>query len=370
MGYRLDDFDRDILEFRPRIDYVEPDQKPGEIEGVDYPQLEDIQDARSKIKRLAHAVNVLAGAMQARVDSKAEDMVITLDPNVDQDAIQAMRRRYPGADPTKITYAQYRTCKDGLRAHGEEVAKQAIITPEQVARARDDLYAGGLIGGGAPGRDRSAILRSGGVISPTTGTDGPIGAGGGTGTGGTGRGFGLNATGLGDGLGDKSKPGAYGLGSPLSSTGGAQTDSNAGTGDGGGLPEDTIGGGGGRPPIPGGYDKENAGSGGFRPELNSNGQIIQPLDIETMQIDLICILVNFVWKNFIKVVLTSLPFPVGPPMNLLPDKLCDPGLDFEIPGLFILGQKPDDLLTGKAAATATERILTAAAEVAGEIINE
>jgi len=338
MGYRLDDFDRSILEFRPKIAFVEPDQKPGEIEGIDYPQIEDVQDAREKIKRLANAVNVLAGAVQARVDSKAKDMFISLDPTVDQDAIQAMKRRYPGADPTKITYDQYRECKNGLRAHGEEVAKQAIVTPEQVAKARDDLYAGGLIGTNAPGSNRSALLRTGGVTPQTTG------AGIGVGTGADR--FGLRSTGLGKGLGDKNQDNNEDTDPPADRTG--------------------VGPGGNKRPGFGGYDKADAGSGGFRPELNTSGQIIQPMDVEKMQVDLICILVNYIWKNYIKAILINLPFPVGPPMRLLPDQLCDPGFDYELPGLLLLGDEPDDLLSGKAAAQAVQELVADVANITGE----
>lgn len=317
MGYRLDDFDRSILEFRPKIAFVEPDQKPGKIEGIDSPQLEDVQDAREKIKRLANAVNVLAGAVQARVDSKAKDISIALDPVVDQDAIQAMKRRFPDADPTKITYAQYRECKNGLRTHGEDVAKQAIVTPEQVEKARDDLYAGGLIGTDSPGSNRSAILRTGGVTPQTTDA-------------GTAR-FGLPASGL--------------TSSSLLPSDPTSPDAR--------VDRAGISSGGNKRPIPGGYTKDD---GSFRPELNDKGQIINPVNVEKMQVDLICILVNYVWKNYIKEILISLPFPVGPPMRLLPDKLCDPGFDFEIPGLLLLGEEPDDLLTGKAAAKAAEEL--------------
>lgn len=338
MGYRLDDFDRSILEFRPKIAFVEPDQKPGEIEGIDYPQLEDVQDAREKIKRLANAVNVLAGAVQARVDNKAKDMFITLDPTVDQDTIQAMKRRFPGADSTKITYAQYRECKNGLRTHGEEVAKQAIVTPEQVEKARDDLYAGGLIGTNAPGSNRSAILRTGGVIPQTTGTDVVTGAGTGTGR------FGLAASGLGD----------DGLGTD-------PDQDRAGTGQ----DRTGVGSGGNKRPDFGGYGK---GDGSFRPELNNNGQIIQPMNVEKMQVDLICILVNYIWKNYIKEILIKLPFPVGPPMNLLPDRLCDPGFDYELPGLLLLGDEPDDLLSGKAATEAVQELTAEAASITEEEI--
>ena len=248
MACRFDSTDRDILEFRPNIAFVEPDQQDGVIEGIDEVQFEDVQESRARIKKLATAVNTLATAVQARVDQRCEDMFITLDKDADAEAVSAMLRRFPGEDPYKITYSQYRACRSAIRAKGEEIGKQAIISPAQIEEARAKLAVGGA--------------------------------------------------------------GMY---------------------------------------TPGGFDKATTGSGGLRPERNTNSFIIPPVNIEKIQIDLICILVNYIWKNYIKKFLSGIPL-VGGAVLALPDKICDPGFDGDgLPGLYLLGDEPDDLLSGRTA---------------------
>lgn len=262
MGKKLDTNSRNILEFRPNIDFVEPEAEPAEITGIDAPQLEDITDQRREVKQLAKAVNVLATAIQAKADIKAQNMVIQLDPAADPAAIAAMNRKFPDADPTQITYAQYREAADDIRALANQIAQKALITPDEVAGARDDAD--------------KAIQN-------------------------------------------------------ISSTAAAQM---------------------------GGFGTEEARTGGLRPELQDRATIIPPLDIPSLQINLICILVNFIWKNFILPVFNAAKIPVANVSigSLLPRLLCDPGADIEIPGLFMLGDdKVPDLLSGKLAEDAAAK---------------
>lgn len=245
----LDEEDRDLLEFRPRIEFVEPPAERGVITPQAIPiQLEDIQAERQRVKQMARAVEVLATATQARLDDKAKNLTIRLDRLADQDAIQAMRRHFPGQDPNVITYEQWRKCQDEIRARGLEIARQALFTPEEIRAA-----------------------------------------------------------------GDAAQSGNFAIG---------------------------------------GYGTLETNSGALRPEVDRRSIIIPPINIEEMQIDLICILVNFIWKNFIKPIFRgiAIPPPFGPSIaDLLPDQLCDPGIDLDIPGLFILGNRVPDLLLGKTA---------------------
>jgi hypothetical protein len=257
MASKLDSESRNILTFKPNITFVEPDQQDGVIEGEDFVQLEDVQAGRQKIKKLAEAVNKLATGVQARVDQRASGIVIQLDSNADQDAIQAMRRRFPDADPTKITYDQYRQCRNGVIAKGIEIGDQALVRSKDVESANN-------------------ILAGSGRFSP------------------------------------------------------------------------------------GGYRTNESTNGGLRPELDTNAYIIPPINVEEVQISLICILVNFIWKNFIKATIVKAAPPVSFAFQGLPDKLCEVAASIDIPGLLILGEKPDDLLTGKVAAEAVDLITTAA----------
>jgi hypothetical protein len=241
MVKRLDQNDRDILQFRPNIEFVEPDAQPGTIEGEDVLPLEEILQERANLKKFAKAVNVMAAAVQARADERAKTLVIKLDPNVDIDAVQAMRRKFPDQDPTEIPYATYRSVRNDIRNKGIEIGRQAIIQPEEVRLARDEL--------------------------------------------------------------------------------------------------DSF--------IPGDFGTELANTGGLRPELDERAQVLSPINHTELQINLICMFVNFIWKTFIKKVFDAAKIPVANVSigDLLPNKLCNPGSEISVPGLAIVDQDESPLLS-------------------------
>lgn len=247
MVKRLDSEDRGILQFRPNIQFVEPEvepQAPNPIQVFqERDQLEDAISELGRLKSLATAVDALAGAVQARADLKARNMSILLDSSTDTDTVQAMLRHFPGEDPNRITFDQYRRCKDMLRQKGIDLAGQGIFSrPEDIQRARDAAQAAGT---------------------------------------------------------------------------------NAGT-------------------QLGGFNTEDAAAGLLRPELKNNFIIIPPLPIPEIQISLICILVNFIWAEFVKpFIVAAGGFPVGTAFSALPDEICDPGFDLQLPGLIILGKEPN-----------------------------
>jgi len=229
MGKRLDPRARGILEFRPNISFAEPEVQAGEITGLDAVQLEDVEDTRQSLKKLAKAVNVLATAIQAKADVKAKNMVVTLDPNVDVDTVAAMARKFPDADPTRITYQQYKIASDGIKSLGEEIGRQALITPEEVAAVRDDA-------------DLAQQNKVSAIISQM-----------------------------------------------------------------------------------GGFGTPEARDGSLRPERQERNQIIKPLDINAIQQDLECVLVNNIWEKFMfpAFQLAGIPYPISITIaDLLPSKLC------------------------------------------------
>jgi hypothetical protein len=142
MARRLDADSREILEFRPDIEFVEPPIGPGVITAAPpAASVEEVEAAVDRVTKLAQAVNALAAATQAKADIRAQDMVIRLDPAADARTIAAMKRVYPGADPFQITYDQYRHCKDNQRLKGEDIARKALISPEEIGDARKTVRA-------------------------------------------------------------------------------------------------------------------------------------------------------------------------------------------------------------------------------------
>lgn len=214
MSRRLDDTSRDILEFRPNIEFVEPEVQEGPIIPVSEPtNLQNVVKEADETRKLAKAVDTLAAALQAKADLRAKDMVVNLDPKVDAPTISSMRRLHPGADPTKITYPQYAQCKENQRKKGLDLGKQGLVTPEQVEKARA-------------------------ALDGTTGFDA-------------------------------------------------------------------------------GFNSEAAKTGGFRPEVNPDNQIIEPIEMEEFQDNLLRMLVNFLWKSFIKPVI-----PIPPGVPALPEEIA------------------------------------------------
>ena len=135
----LDPQNRDILEFRPDIGFIEPEVQPGENRAVeDGLQLEDIEASRDEVKRIATAVDVLSVAIQARVDERAKGLVIAVDPNIDIAVVQALERRFPSDSPSQITYEQYKNCKNCMKALGENTANDLLILPSHISGVKDD----------------------------------------------------------------------------------------------------------------------------------------------------------------------------------------------------------------------------------------
>jgi hypothetical protein len=147
MAKRLDDDSRNILEFRPDIDFVEPEVEPAVPRPVPEPlQPEEILEDIRKTKALAKAVSTLAATVQARADVKAQNMVISLDPKVDAPTIAAMKRMFPDDNPTE----EVQDAKENARNMFTDIeaAKQTGFfgTPEaREGGLRPDLFTRGQI---------------------------------------------------------------------------------------------------------------------------------------------------------------------------------------------------------------------------------
>lgn len=135
--------DKDILKFKPTIEFVEPEQEPVTPNPIKLPEEDntpqEVADRRNKIKKMADAVNKLASAVQNRIDDKAKNQIIRLDSNVDAQVMMSMMRTYPDADPNVITYDQYRNCKENLLEFGKKTAQKVVIDPDEVDKLRDEM---------------------------------------------------------------------------------------------------------------------------------------------------------------------------------------------------------------------------------------
>jgi len=122
MTKELDINSQEILERRPCVAYIEPPVITPPSVAIEPVVVQNV----NKVLQLAQAVNVLAEAVQARVDLRAGGMAIKTD---DPSVIAAMRRLHPNTNPTVITYDQYKQCKDNLRNRGENIGNNLFVSP-------------------------------------------------------------------------------------------------------------------------------------------------------------------------------------------------------------------------------------------------
>lgn len=133
---------RNILTFRPVIDFIEPAVEAAVPNPVEVPVvIDDIVEAekvRSELFNLAESVDVLATALQARIDLKAKDMVIDLDPIVDRAVLDAINRAHPDHDQNNIPYSMYKECREEIRLYADKQADKNNLTEKEVEDAGKD----------------------------------------------------------------------------------------------------------------------------------------------------------------------------------------------------------------------------------------
>ena len=135
---KLESSDRSILNFRPQIDYVEPEFE-GPMPAGRAPvgrEISDITEGWDKLDRVAKATALLAQAVQIQIDNRVGDFYISLDPNQDRHVIDALRRRFPESDPSRISYDQYKECRENLAERGQEFAANAMPTLDAIKGVR------------------------------------------------------------------------------------------------------------------------------------------------------------------------------------------------------------------------------------------
>lgn len=147
---------RDILTKRPVIEFVEPEQIPGEQTPEEL--LLIVDEARNRTLDLIQQykrLEKLTDIAQARIDRRAEPTVITLDVTQDVSICNAMTRVFgPDIDCTQITYAQYKQMID-LICNSVEVP---TLTSEGMQDALTDPFKKNFGGfGGAEGSLRPEL---------------------------------------------------------------------------------------------------------------------------------------------------------------------------------------------------------------------
>jgi len=168
VGHDFEDDDF-ILNYRPVIEYVEPGQEfpDNYMEEPAEPLLDDLRNQTQGLIDANEAVGKLADLAQQRIDNRVAasgGLTIQLDPKVDGLAIAAMKRRFPGEDPAKITYDMYKNALDCIDRQAPTPPK---ITDKDIRAAKADPLRkdfGGL--GKQPGQNRAEVNSPMQVVEP------------------------------------------------------------------------------------------------------------------------------------------------------------------------------------------------------------
>ena len=131
--------DRDVINFRPQISFIEPPQIEGEPQPAapTPPSIDEVQKSVQGLVDGYRKVEQIADITQDRIDQRAKNFEVNLDPVVDATTIESIKRAFPNKkDPTKITFDDYRHCLKELNDNAED--KVPTISQEDLDRALGD----------------------------------------------------------------------------------------------------------------------------------------------------------------------------------------------------------------------------------------
>lgn len=131
---------RNILNFKPDIHYVEPEQIEDEKlpEPPKAPSLDQLKTDATDLIEEYKAVEAKAEEIQEEINDKAAGLVINLDPNQDAFVIEAVQRHFNDPNKTSITYDDYINCINEVNEAG--AAQATTVDPNDVAAAATDQY--------------------------------------------------------------------------------------------------------------------------------------------------------------------------------------------------------------------------------------
>jgi len=170
VGHDFEDDDY-ILNYKPVIEFVEPDIQPDDGDDFFEPEppatLDSLRTRTANVIEGYKAIKKLTDLAQERIDQRvaaAGGLEMILDPNVDSHVIEALKRKFPDEDPTKITYDMYRNCLDAQRRNQPDLP---VVTGEDIRAAKADPYRtdfGGL--GNTGGQNRAEISSPANMVKP------------------------------------------------------------------------------------------------------------------------------------------------------------------------------------------------------------
>jgi hypothetical protein len=158
-----------VLNYKPRIEYEEPEQITEERPiSEEPPGLSEIRDRTQNLISGYQSVRKLVALAKKRIDDRVAaggGMEVKLDPKADAMVISALQRCFPNlTDYTKITYEQYKTCLARLTKMGQMAPQIAQADIDFAKQNPLQTQFGGLIN--QAGENRPEISSPANMIKP------------------------------------------------------------------------------------------------------------------------------------------------------------------------------------------------------------
>lgn len=150
---------RDILNFKPRINFVEPDQIDDELPVREQPvSLDSVKSDTDQLIADYAQIEDLSNLAQQRIDDRSAGLTIQLDSQADAHIISAVQRHFGDPNKTSITYDDYRECLD----HINDQANFTLVDPAEVQKASQDQFRTdfGVFGADSPRPDLQSEAQS------------------------------------------------------------------------------------------------------------------------------------------------------------------------------------------------------------------
>jgi hypothetical protein len=128
---------RNLLNRKPRIEFVEPDQIQDPAPPVDEvePTLNAKKEQVIELIKQYKRIEDLAVLAQERIDNRVKDLRINLNPSIDALVVESLKRTF-GTEDTHITYAQYKECLAKVAQAGKDAAPK-LTAADMKAMASD-----------------------------------------------------------------------------------------------------------------------------------------------------------------------------------------------------------------------------------------
>ncbi len=138
--------ERTVLNYRPKITYIEPDQIDEDLSIDVSPEVADSEESTiDSVKQESidlieeyKQIEVLSDLAQERIDARSKDLIIELDKEQDAHILDALQRHFGDPNKTSITYNDYKQCLTEIHELSE--ANFLEVNPKDIENGASDPF--------------------------------------------------------------------------------------------------------------------------------------------------------------------------------------------------------------------------------------